>query len=243
MNLLKRDFAVNLALNVWQRIPAPVVHNLSKAQMLKLIFWHLNVDQRPGFYMEFGVAHGHSMKAAILASRFSNSRQLGVQSMKRSFFGVDTFETFMSSNPIDIHPVWKSDKFTKSLDQVKHRFRKEKVPISFLKIDASRLDKESPQSSEFKKSLIGRAAILLFDMDLYEPTKSALNWANEFIDEGTFLMFDEFFAFNGSQEKGEAKAFLEYSHQNPNLVFRDFATYGSGGKVFIVSKPIDAQTK
>jgi len=237
LKLAKISFLVDIVLGLWQRIPAPVIHNLSKAQMLKLIFWHLNVDQKPGFYMEFGVAHGHSMKAAILANRFAKSKQLGVVRLERTFFGVDTFEGFKSDNPLDVHPVWNADKFTRPIDEIEQRFRKEDVSVLFLKIDATTLNNLSDVTVlDFKSSIKGPAAILLFDMDLFEPTISALRWVSEFIDEGTFIMFDEFFAFQASLEKGEARAFREFSQSNPHLIFREFATYGSGGKVFVLSK-------
>ncbi len=234
--ILPLGFIVDIVLQFWQRVPAPIVHNLSKAKMLKLIFWHLNVDQRMGFYMEFGVAHGHSMRSAVLANNFAHSKKLGILPINRSFYGIDTFEGFKSNNPLDEHPVWKLDAFTKPLAKIERRFRRNKSSIQFLKFDATMLTETTePEVLLFKRSIQGSAALLLFDMDLYEPTIKALDWIQPFITGGTFIMFDEFFAFNGDLDKGEAKAFHEFSEKNSSLTFREFATYGSGGKVFIVS--------
>lgn len=68
-----RNFFLMLASNLvtlfWQSIPIPVIHNLQKATMLKKVFWQQNVDAVQGDYLEFGVAHGNSMKSALLASQ------------------------------------------------------------------------------------------------------------------------------------------------------------------------------
>jgi len=235
----KRHFAlpVDFALQIWQRIPGPISHNLAKARILRLIFWHLAVDQKPGFYIEFGVAFGHSMKSALLANKFAKSSQLRVPKMERYFFGVDTFEGFKSQNSIDSHPVWNSDAFTKSLQVVKRRFRRFRR-VDFFKIDATAFGREDDSEIfRLKKCLNGRtAAIVLFDMDLYEPTARALEWIAPYLQEGTFLLFDEFFAFGGSMERGEVLALQEFIAKHPNWILRDFASYGAGGKCFVLSK-------
>ena len=79
-----------------------------------------------------------------------------------------------------------------------------------------------------------KAAIILFDMDLYQPTFSALSWSRQLMQTGTFLLFDEFFAFGGDSNKGEARALREFLNLNTEVSVRDYASYGAGGKIFIV---------
>ena len=86
---------VDFVLGIWQRVPGPVIHNLDKARMLKKIMWHLNVDGVNGDYFEFGVAHGHSMRAAQQAVKHSHSNKLGVKQIQRQLFGFDTFDKFI----------------------------------------------------------------------------------------------------------------------------------------------------
>jgi hypothetical protein len=69
---------VDGVLAIWQRVPAPVIHNLDKARIIKRVLWHLNVDGLPGDYIEFGVAHGHSLRAAEIAIKTSSSKKMGV---------------------------------------------------------------------------------------------------------------------------------------------------------------------
>lgn len=224
---------VDLVLNFWQRVPGPVIHNLEKARILKKLFWHLNVDGIEGDYFEFGVAHGNSMRAAELAVKHGHFNSLGVKHISRNLYGFDTFENFIGGGVIDDHPIWEGNLFNVPHKLVQRRFRRSRN-VHLFKLDANLLD---PELNEYEYSRFGikrKAAIILFDMDLYGPTKSALTWATDLIQQGTFLVFDEYFSFGGDQGKGEARALIEFVTENSNLILRDFGTYGVGGKIFVV---------
>lgn len=234
-NLLKSRIAVDFALSIWQRIPAPVIHNLQKAQTIKLLFWHCAVDQLAGNYLEFGVAHGHSMKSAVLAEKYSYSRAIGVKKIDRDLFGFDTFEKFISASELDTHDTWVGDLFNLPLEKIQKRFKRNRN-VSFIKCDASSLSDGptifTPQSS---LGVSGKSVVILFDMDLYAPTISALRWAKQTMQQGTFLMFDEFFSFAGDFNRGEALALTEFLEENPSIQVREVMNYGSGGKVFVIA--------
>ena len=223
--------AVDTVLFFWQRIPGLVIHNLAKARTLKTIFWHLNVDGLPGDYVEFGVAQGHSMRAAEIAERTSFSKQINVVRIYRNLYGFDTYTHFESPDSIDVHPTWVGSKFTASLRNVQKRFKKN-PNIFLIKMDANELVSYQHLASNF--GVKGNAAILLFDMDLYAPTLAALKWSYQIMQPGTFLIFDEFFSFQGDSSKGEAKALSDFLQAHPDVTIRDFCEYGAGGKVFII---------
>jgi O-methyltransferase len=223
---------VDLVLSFWQRVPGPVIHNLEKARAIKKVFWHLNVDGISGDYYEFGVAHGHSMRAAELAERTSHSDSLGIKRVSRLLFGFDTFEKFIGDPNLDLHPTWNGESFNAPYGSVKRRFSRSKN-VQLFKLDVNSLVSDSNNSFD-KFGISNKAAVILFDMDLYGPTKSALFWMSDLIQQGTFLIFDEFFAFGGDQDKGEARALKEFLEDHNEFLIREFANYGSGGKIFVV---------
>ena len=96
------------------------------------------------------------------------------------------------------------------------------------------LDAQNSTHSYSSFGINRKAAVILFDMDLYTPTRSALFWVKGLIQQGTFLIFDELHAFAGNSNKGEARALNEFTEMNPLLSLREFCSYGAGGKVFIV---------
>ena len=224
---------VDGVLAIWQRIPGPVIHNLDKARMIKRIFWHLNVDGLTGDYIEFGVAHGHSLRAADIAIRTSSSKEMGVARINRNLYGFDTFERFISGSDIDAHPTWNGTAFNIAYDKVRRRFRG-KHNVHLIQLDANSLVSNDSVVPANKFGIESMAAVILFDMDLYSPTRSALFWSRQLIQQGTFLIFDEFFSFSGDSKKGESKAVQDFLLAYPEIFLRDFAHYGSGGKVFVV---------
>ena len=224
---------VDSVLALWQGIPAPVIHNLEKARVLKKIFWHLNVDGVPGDYFEFGVAHGHSLRAAHLAINSSHSKSLGIRKLDRTVHGFDTFESFRSDSPLDEHVTWNGSAFNVSLDKVSKRFKKADG-LKLYKINALDLIVEGQLRSTTEFKISSQAAVILFDMDLYSPTKAALNWSKQIIKPGTFLIFDEYYSFSGDPRKGEARALSEFLVENPDISVRDYSSYGAGGRIFIV---------
>ena len=206
---------------------------MEKAKMLKFIFWHLAVDGVAGDYLEFGVAQGGSLKAAVLANKFSRSKLIGVSSISRNFWGFDTFQEFISENESDkTHPTWHGQKFNSNYAIVARRFKKFKF-VKLVEVDASNLDQKFP-SPISSLGISQQAAIIFFDMDLYGPTLSALFWTSSLIGQGTFLIFDESFAFSGDSHKGEAAALADFMKSRSDINLRHFGNYGAGGVVYIV---------
>jgi len=228
MNLLNK--AVDVFLFFWQKIPPVVFHNVAKASILKMVFWHLAVDGHRGAYLEFGVAQGNSLRAAVLANKNAFAKIIGVKAVDRSFYGFDTFDVFISNDSRDFHPTWKGSKFNNSHEYVERRFSK----YPFVKlIKANVLEIREIGEAEEILDEFG-AAVILFDMDLFAPTIAALNWSRPVMRQGTFLIFDEPFAFSGDLDKGEAAAISEFKQQNQDLTLTEFCRYGAGGVVYIV---------
>jgi len=233
MNYFLSSKVVDGVLSIWQRIPAPVIHNLEKARVLKKIFWHLNVDGVAGDYFEFGVAHGHSLRSAQLAVNSSHSKSLGIKKIQRTVHGFDTFESFISDSPLDQHVTWNGSAFNVSIEKVSRRFKSSKNVILY-KINALDLLSNGAPIKPKEFGINSLAAIILFDMDLYSPTKAALSWSRQIMKPGTFLIFDEYYSFSGDPEKGEARALSEFLAENPEISIRDYSSYGAGGRIFIV---------
>ena len=72
-------------------------------------------------------------------------------------------------------------------------------------------------------------------LQLQHCSIAALQWCRSLIQPGTIIILDEYFAFGGSQDRGEALAIKEFSDLFPKILLRQFGTYGAGGVVLIVS--------
>ena len=233
IKIYKQLWLVDLVLKIYQGVPHLVWNNLEKAKMLKNVFVNLNSDGIEGDYLEFGVAYGNTLRAALEGEKKSEVKEFNIFRKTRWFYGFDTFDGFQSNDPNDQHVVWAGNNFNLSYEKVQKRFRG--APVTLTKIDAQHLVDENLKRIEFYDQFkIKTAAAILFDMDLKAPTLCALIWARPYMQSGTYLLFDEYFGFGGNPDLGEAGAFKEFLKLNPEIEAIEFQTYGLGGKVFII---------
>lgn len=83
------------------------------------------------------------------------------------------------------------------------------------------------------------ASVVMFDCDLYESTRLALDFVTPYLRDGTVLIFDDWYQFNGHPELGEQKAFTEWLKNNPRFKCTAHAREGPWAKSFIVHLPIE----
>ncbi len=237
-DLKSLGWLVDIVLGIWQRIPAPVFHNLGKARAIKMAFWHANLEGTPGCYVEFGVATGNSMRAAAIAEQTAHSASLGVPRTCRKLHGFDTFEAFSSSSTGDAHPVWQGDKFNIPRGRVDRRFRSDLGRrIHFHTQDATALPdpRRDTGGNGAAETLNDTAcAIVLLDMDLAQPTYAALVWLEPVLVEGTMLFLDEYCGFGGSPVTGEAGALSTFLAEHPWWDVSLLTMYGDGGRVYVL---------
>lgn len=222
---------VDIVLSIHQRVPVPIRHNLAKARMLSILFYQLNLDKTPGDYFEFGVASGNSMRAASLAIKHSHFKTLGVSAMSRNLYGFDTFSEFKSDAKMDDHPVFAGKSYSSSYKSVSKRFKR-RSDINLFELDVCSIDKVT----DLKIPNDSCVALALLDMDLYSPTKSALNWIQPRLQVGSYLLLDDYYYFRGSRTRGERRAWLEFLAENPNIKVELVDRYGAGGQVFIIEE-------
>ena len=81
---------------------------------------------------------------------------------------------------------------------------------------------------------IKKSRIVFIDSDTYSSAKEALIFITPTIQEGTYIILDDFFSYRGSERKGIAKAFKEFQNKE-GVETRHVLNYGMGGVVFIIS--------
>jgi len=195
----------------------------------------------PGDIFEFGVYTGRSL--ALLAHYHEvNKKSIHQIDFLRRLVGFDSFEGLPGG---DGHPRWKPGMF-----RVNHSFHPickpgERVTerVIFALFEQYQLPPPVIEAGEFSEVLprvIGtkykQAAVVHVDCDLYESTKTVLFGLQPILQEGTVLLFDDWFNFRGSKEKGEQKAFFEFMASQTRWSFADYQTYATFGKSFIVQR-------
>jgi O-methyltransferase len=194
----------------------------------------------PGDIFEFGVYTGRSL-ALIAHYHEVNKKSIHQVDFARRIVGFDSFEGLPAGGE---HPRWKTGLFS-----VNHSFHpickqgdkvtQDIIFMLFEKYDLPAPWIESGPFTEVLPRVIGtkyqKAALVHVDCDLYESTRTVLFSIAPILQEGTILLFDDWFNFRGSKAKGEQKAFFEFVESQTKWGFTEYQCYATFGKSFIIT--------
>jgi hypothetical protein len=80
---------------------------------------------------------------------------------------------------------------------------------------------------------MGSAALVLIDCDLYQSTVPALRFLADLLQDGTVLLFDDWYCFGDSSDNGEPRAFREFLADHPEWAADDLMDFPNYGKAFV----------
>ena len=182
-----------------------------------------------GDYMEFGVYQGTSYINAYhaLKQQFENRISLKVggqvenshQSKRKAiwenmrFIAFDSFQGLPSLEDQDLGTNdFDEGMYACSLDQFQKNIAGAGLPEEKT-LAVQGWFKDTCISQTAEKFQLNKASIIWLDADLYSSTKSVLDFITDFLQDGTIIIFDDWFSFKGSPYYGVQKAFYEWSSQ------------------------------
>ncbi len=187
-----------------------------------------------GHYFEFGVYVGKTFQYAYHAAS-----DRGLKSMR--YYALDSFEGF--SEPMGHDDIGLITQGTRACSekQFLKNIKQQGVPLSLVTTVkgwfADTLEGEGSKETN-KKLGDAQVAVLWMDADLYEPTISALNFITNRIQDGTVILFDNWFLFKGHPQRGERKACAEWLEKNPHIILTPFYNFSWHGSAFIINLPL-----
>jgi len=216
----------------------PVIERLERSDSRWPVFRsaieYINVEGVPGDIVECGVYTGVSL--ALLA----HAQQDQATDLARRIVGFDAFEGLPPSR--DAHPLWTAGAF--SVNNWEHpvlaigeRATPEATRTLF---DLCHLPPPVLEVGWFAQTLreapCPAIALLHVDCDLYESTRDVLNGVAPALQDGTIVLFDDWFLFKGHPDKGESRAFSEFLASHPEWQAVPYRTYGICSRAFILSR-------
>jgi len=196
---------------------------------------YINVEGIDGDIVECGVYTGVSL--ALLAHAQQAQATAG---LPRRVVGFDAFEGLPPSQ--DVHPLWTTGTF--SVNEWEHPvlpigaratpeatcelFRRCNLPPPVLEVGWF--------AATLRRAPCEAIALLHVDCDLYESAVDVLHGVAPTLQDGTMVLFDDWFLFKGHPGKGESRAFSEFlaAHQEWQAI--PYRTYGTCGRAFILSR-------
>ncbi|OGZ99934.1 MAG: hypothetical protein A3C07_02795 [Candidatus Sungbacteria bacterium RIFCSPHIGHO2_02_FULL_47_11] len=198
-----------------------------REKMLDVAMKYAAVSKLGGDYFEFGVHAGKTFIAAFHASRRYFSAKI-------HFYAFDSFEGLPEPNtPRNEFEAFTKGQWTCSKETFKKNLKKKRVDLSRVHIVAGwyRDTLNDRTRAEFPAK---KAAVIYVDCDLYESAVEVLNFIVPYLEHGTLLLFDDWFAYRGDPNRGEQRAFREWLVWNPEISVVEYHKFGWSGNSFIV---------
>ena len=199
----------------------------------------VNYELIEGDVLEFGLYTGRSLAMLQIANEEYMKKSIHKLPFSRDFVGFDSFRGLFNAH----HPRWQDGDFAVNHSwhptiKVGEAVTGEKVIAFFKKIG---LKEPLLVEGEFKMSLkkfanryLKKVAIVHIDCDTYESTKTVLKCLPPLLQEGTVLLFDDWFHYRANVNFGEARAFNEFRKRLKTFSFVEYFNYGTFCKAFIV---------
>jgi len=208
-----------------------------------------------GDYLEFGVFKGNSfIKAYNSINHFShefenfertkklyNNINLSKKSfntskkIERRFFAFDSFKGLPKVKTIDEGDArFDEGRYYCSKEDFKNNLLQNQIDLNNVSIIEGFY--EDILKEELKDKInLNKAAIVFIDCDLYSSTKYVLDFIKNLVNNGTIIIFDDWFTYKGDPNKGGQRACKEWIEKNKNIKLIPYKSFHAYQMSFIVN--------
>ncbi|MCD4759805.1 TylF/MycF family methyltransferase [archaeon] len=194
-----------------------------KYKLIKTILGYLRFEKLRGDWLEFGTYEGNS---TILTMRLADKYKVPLR--------IITFDSFEGMPLIKSKlKIIKKGKFKTNYQIVKSNLKQ--YETDDIKVEVVKgYYKDTCNKQLVKHRNIKKISVLYIDCDIYESTKQALDFATPYLQNGSIIVFDEFYGWFTDYKHSEYKAFKEWQQNNPNFELVEFHKFGNVHNSFIL---------
>ena len=194
-----------------------------------------SISQIEGDYLEFGVFEGYSFARAHHTARASPFQCM--RSMR--FYAFDSFEGLpeITGKDATYNRYFSKGDCRCDYGTFMRNIRRWGVNMEAVTVVRGWY---ADTLNEKTKSLlpIKKAAVIMIDCDLYESTKPVFDFITDYVQDGTVIIFDDWFLFRGRSDRGEQRAFYEWLKKNPRFSATHYRQFAVVGNSFIIHENI-----
>ncbi len=208
-----------------------------------------------GDYYEFGCFKGASfIKAYKLINFYKNEwsnygrtlqaysdKNLAKQAFEKlkiydvKFYVFDSFKGLPNIKNIDQnHPIFSKGRYDCSREDFEKNLIRNKISLNKINIVEGFYEETLNENNKINYNM-NKASIIMIDCDLYHSAKLVLDFITDIVQNGTVLIFDDWYAYRGNPNKGEQLATKEWLNKNKNISLIPFSRFGVYQQSFIVN--------
>lgn len=164
---------------------------------------------------------------------YEHTKKLGIDDIH--FYGFDSFEGLPPAEGIDqADGRFFEGQFSCSKQDVEKNLESNGMDMSRTTLVQGFY--ENSLTAQLKAEHPFRpASVVLMDCDLYSSTVEALAWVDIYLQDGTIILFDDWFSFGEESEGlGQQKATKEFLEQHANYSLEPLWPFCKHGKAFIL---------
>jgi hypothetical protein len=198
-----------------------------RAHMADLAARFVRANRIDGGYLEFGVWRGSTFAQFYHAFR---RYRLSVP-----MYAFDSFQGLPEPGGVDAlagYEPFHAGQFGCSALEFAAELHGRWVPESAYTIVAG-FYAQTLRPELYAKLGLERAALVWIDCVLYESARAVLEWIRPLLQDGTVLMFNDFYRFKGHPQMGERKAFAEVLAADGDVLVTEYAKFASVGQAFL----------
>ncbi len=188
-----------------------------------------------GDYYEFGLFRGYTFWQAQ-----KTASELGLSDMR--FFGFDSFTGLPDvTGPDAVTDEFHKGDYACGVAQVRRLLDQHGIDWSRSTLIPG-LYHESLRPELRLRYQMRPLALALIDCDLYNSTVPVLKFLDDFLQDGSILLFDDWNCFQASNDHGERRAFKEYLDARPYWCPDPYISFGWHGQGFIMNHVDETDT-
>lgn len=189
-----------------------------KREFLKKIFNFVKQNKIEGAYCEFGV---YKFGTFIEAWKIAKAKGL-----EMPFWAFDSFEGLPSEEG-----TFKKGDWNFGFKEAVNNLIKAGINLNEVNI----------VKGFFKDTLKGdlsprKIAVVYIDSDIYESAAEVLKFITPYVQDGTILVFDDFYFHRGNPNRGEQRALNEWLKANPEITVSEYQKCFWNSVSFVVHK-------
>ena len=219
------------------------LHHDPRKDFFRQAMSFINYEKVEGDIVEFGVGVGKSL--ALLCMMHEEDKKYWRYNdeilSNRKLIGFDAFEGLPSF--AEHHPRWDIATFSSNYE-IYHPWLTWQEPISeesvtdlftLVELPLPQLEKGWFDATlPYSRNHISKIALAHIDCDVYESTRTVLWTMEPALQDGSLLLFDDYFCYKAHPRKGEARALHEFSQHFPHWHIIPYHAYSTFGNSFIL---------